>query len=511
MKYLLYIFTGVLFTFSHAQSFIQPNGVNTLNKTLPQTDSIRDILDDINFINSSNMPKPSKNFRSGHMDRAEIDNYLQKTDYGFIINLKSNSNIPSPAISNGKIHVSGGFGSKKYFAFDAFTGEKIWAKLLDDDGPSSAAIVDGISVFNTESCTIFACDENTGEHLWSYWLGDPLMSMPSIAEGQVFTSYPAQYIRSEDETNETKKRLDSLAFFPSHVLISFELKTGKILWQKWIDGDIMSAPVLQNGKLIFSTFTGSLYQVQPKSGDFISAKQIRATSAPILIGNKTLISLRADKEGERAQESIATINNYGRFINKTKAKNAPYIDYNVQDNSELKEISINMDSGNGFVGGAPASSGAFYAKSNVGQSNVSSLQSFQGSRTLNYKENNYTTQGNKLICSNAKNSDDIWSLKINGDMHAKGGFMATPPLEVNGRIIIATIDGKIFIINSETGEKEKTYTINHAVRYQPVVSKGWIYASTVDGYVVAINTRNEQFTGWSMWGGNAARTNVSSQ
>ena len=115
------------------------------------------------------------------------------------------------------------------------------------------------------------------------------------------------------------------------------------------------------------------------------------------------------------------------------------------------------------------------------------------------------------ICSNAKNGDDIWSLKINGDMHAKGGFMATPPLEVNGRIIIATIDGKVFIINSETGEKEKTYTINHAVRYQPVVSKGWIYASTVDGYVVAINTRNEQYTGWSMWGGNAARTNVSSQ
>ena len=116
-----------------------------------------------------------------------------------------------------------------------------------------------------------------------------------------------------------------------------------------------------------------------------------------------------------------------------------------------------------------------------------------------------------MICSNAKNGDDIWSLKINGDMHAKGGFMATPPLEVNGRIIIATIDGKVFIINSETGEKEKTYTINHAVRYQPVVSKGWIYASTVDGYVVAINTRNEQYTGWSMWGGNAARTNVSSQ
>ena len=117
------------------------------------------------------------------MDGAEIDDYLQKTDYGFIINLKSNSNVPSPAISNGKIHVSGGFGSKKYFAFDAFTGEKIWAKLLDDDGPSSAAIVVGISVFNTESCTIFACDENTEKILlvleyWSFWLIVKLINRP---------------------------------------------------------------------------------------------------------------------------------------------------------------------------------------------------------------------------------------------------------------------------------------------------------------------------------------------
>ena len=46
-------------------------------------------------------------------------------------------------------------------------------------------------------------------------------------------------------------------------------------------------------------------------------------------------------------------------------------------NSDLKKSSMNDDAGNGFVGGAPSTSGWTAANENVGQSNVSSLQSFQ--------------------------------------------------------------------------------------------------------------------------------------
>ncbi len=522
MKLLKYFFSlaiGLLcfyYMFAQDQIFLNQPNINNSFKTSNvtsfgkvSTDSIKDILNDINFINSSEMYAPPKNFRSGHVKETTLDKYLKKTDYGFIIDLKSSSNVPTPAVINGKIYVSGGFGSKKYFAFDAFTGKKTWAKLLDDDGPSSAAIEDEIVVFNTESCTIFACDEKTGEHKWSYWLGDPLMSMPSIANGQVFTSYPAHYQRIENESKKIKKRLDSLAFFPSHILISFDLKTGEILWQKWIDGDIMSAPVAEGNELYFTTFTGSLYKVKQKTGEFISAQQTRATSAPIIAGGQLYVARRADKLGEEAKESIATMSLNGKIYKQNKAKKAPYLDHKIQDKAELKSMSSAMDAGNGFGNGAPANSGAQYARMNIGQSNVSSLQSFQGSRTLNYKGNNYTTQGNQLICSNAEKGDDLWTLNIDGDMNKKGGFMATPPLEVNGKIIVATLNGEIFIINSVTGEKEKTFNIKHPIRYQPVVSDGWIYVTTTNGHLAAINTEDAKLTGWPMWGGNAARTNVS--
>src|SRR4029079_7878773 len=128
-----------------------------------------------------------------------------------------------------------------------------WAINLDDDGPSSPAIAEGVIVFNTESCTLFACDLVTGKMIWSYYLGDPLMSMPTISDGIVFTSYPAPY-----PGDVRARKNDSLEIWPTHVLIAIELKTGNILWQKWIDSDIMSAPVAKDDLLYVTTFSGAL-------------------------------------------------------------------------------------------------------------------------------------------------------------------------------------------------------------------------------------------------------------
>src|SRR5262249_54944072 len=152
----------------------------------------------------------------------------------------------------------------------------VWGMNLDDDGPTSAVCADDIVVFNTESCTIFALDARTGKNLWSHFLGDPLTSTPTIANGMVFTSYPAnggggggmgpgglnnyrgrgqKPQRSGDQKKKSTDQGKGKGQPPqpqgqakqrpgaSHVMICLELKTGKIFWQKWIDSDVMSAPV----------------------------------------------------------------------------------------------------------------------------------------------------------------------------------------------------------------------------------------------------------------------------
>ena len=248
---------ALLATIVAAWSFIeqQPTSVTTKYKTTDSAKDERDILPDILSLNSNAQFSPPKTFRTGHVVKASLKDYLQKTDYGYSIKLPVQTNIPTPAVVDGTLYLSGGFGSKQYYAFDAATGRFKWGVNLDDDGPSSPAIQDNIIVFNTESCTIFACDLITGAQIWSYWLGDPLMSMPTIANGIVFTAYPASYGGNVGKRTNTPANVPNQSSIrPTHVLIAIELKTGKILWQKWIDSDVMTAPVAKDELLYVTTF-----------------------------------------------------------------------------------------------------------------------------------------------------------------------------------------------------------------------------------------------------------------
>ncbi len=248
----------------------------------------KDILPQILALNSDERFKSKKEFRKGHVTVTTLEKQFEKTPDWFCIKLASDTNIPTPAVIKGNLYLSGGFGSKEYYSFDATTGKLKWAISLDDDGPSSPAIADDIIVFNTESCSLFACDLETGKERWSWWLGDPLMSMPTIANGMVYTSYPAPYagnaVKSKKDTD-----INQPGLFPTHVLVAFDLKTGAILWQKWIDSDIMSAPVAKDDLLYVTTFSGALYKIKQKTGEIMEAKAIRATSASVFDRNNQLI------------------------------------------------------------------------------------------------------------------------------------------------------------------------------------------------------------------------------
>ena len=475
------------------------------------------------------MPKPKTEFRPGHVSPLEIKDYLEEKSDGFAIQLPKHSLTPSPTVYKGLLLVSGGFGSKEYYAFDAQTGALKWALNLDDDGPTSAIVEDDIAVFNTESCTIFACNALTGEYLWSHYLGDPLLGTPSIADGIVFTSYPAAGIGSYGnmfqqqkvpnslqpiyEQNESEvvaeSSVDSVKYQlrGTHVLIALELQTGKILWQKWIDGDVMSAPVVEGQDLYVTTFPGTLYKFAANSGEILAAHASRATSAPVIVGKDIYMSQRSDDDRSEAREGLSVLNQDLSVAAQSYTKAAPYLDEEVQSKSALKSAALSYDAGNGFAGGAPANSGWEAASFNIGQSNVSSLQAFQGSRVLHHQGNNYATMGDELVCTHPRTGEVQWRQDLDGDLQREGGFLATPPLTVADKIIVATLGGEIIVLNAKTGKEWKRFDAGGKVRFQPVVDAGRIYVSTIGGKVVCFDTGQEELTGWPTWGANAAHTN----
>lgn len=203
-----------------------------------------DILKEVKEWNSAKFAAPPKEFRQGHVTPRDLaTDAITKQDQGFTIKLPSECAILTPSIYAGKLFVSGGFHSKEFYCFEAATGKPVWAMNLDDDGPTSAACEDGVIVFNTESCTVFRLEADTGRQLWSWWLGDPLTSTPTISRGVVFTSYPAggggcatasaPGPRTDEECREAGASLLARVDRAG-------IKTGKILWQCWIESDVMS-------------------------------------------------------------------------------------------------------------------------------------------------------------------------------------------------------------------------------------------------------------------------------
>ncbi len=332
-----------------------------------------DVLKQVREINSDKFPQPPTDFHQGHVTPRKVDPaIIKKSEHGFTIKLPSGAPIPTLTVYNGKLYASGGFHSREFYCFDAETGKPTWAVDLDDDGPTSAVYEDGIIIFNTESCTIFALDAATGKMLWSWFLGDPLMTTPTISGGRVYTSYPAsgrfggkklpeieqiaQPVAHADPKQAAKvqpAKLQEMAA-PTHVLACFDLKTGKILWQHWIDSDVMSAPVAIDKDLYVASFTGTLYRFNQADGAILSAKQARATSAPVVVGKDIFFTRRADDgQGKKAEEALVKGDRQTTLVqSESVRKAAPHLDATVQAGTHLAIGGLALDAGNGFAAGA---------------------------------------------------------------------------------------------------------------------------------------------------------------
>ncbi len=463
-----------------------------------------DVTAQLLAMNSDEHGAPPTKFRVGHVSRRKPPK-VKRTQHGFEVQFASHAPVVTPAVYQGKVYVSGGFRSKEFHAFQATTGKPAWSVTLDDDGPSSAACERGVCVFNTESCTVFAVNSETGKMLWSWWLGDPLTSSPTLAGGRVFTSYPAHGSADPKKPKPPKA---------SHALAAFDLKSGKVLWQKWLDSDVMSAPVAMNGFLYVSTFAGTLIKFEQSTGKIRYAIRTRATSAPVVTFGasgleSTYYTRRGEDEDDVAEEMIIRADhNKPKTKFKAHKRKAKYLDKKVQAQADYAFEGEANDAANGFSGGAPAAANPSAAGGNIGQASVNTMQAFQGSRILHFDDRLVNTMGDEVVATSAETGKKIWSFKLKGDVAKEGGFLGTAPLAAGDSVVVATLKGSVLRLDPKSGKTRAKYSIGARVRSQPVVAGGWIYVGTEDGRLVAIDTGDAKMTGWPMWGGDAARTGV---
>ncbi|MCP4136713.1 MAG: PQQ-binding-like beta-propeller repeat protein [bacterium] len=441
-----------------------------------------DFLTEAKAFNAAASPKPPASFRSGSVSRMSFDRKrLKRTKNGYILRFNQGI-IPTPTIAEGKLYISGGFNSSSYYAFNPNNGRNIWAISLSDSGPTGAAHFSRTIIFNTYSCTLFAISAANGKHQWSHFLGNIMVGTPSIRGNKVFTSYPSG-IYTEGGKKEG----------PTHVLACFDLKTGKINWQKWIDSELLSAPLVENNKIIAATFSGTIYSLSESSGSILNAHRVRATSVPVLFRKRLLFSKRVDgKSDGKVIEGFSLFDPAkSEVLYKEKGEASPHLDRTIR----------------GEVQGAYGLAHIEPAFVNLARKNIFDMMGFQGARIAMYNKTAICVSGNEIVAFDAESGERAWKISLPKKAKiTKEPVLGTAASLASTFAFVGTSDGRVLQIDIAAGAIKKTYSIGEAVYFQPLIYKGKIFVTTDKGNLVCVDTKDRRLTGWTSWGGDSART-----
>ena len=382
-----------------------------------------------------------------------------KTKHGYTVHFPAKSETPTPAILNNKdVIQGGGYYSKNVYSFNNKTGLFNWGLELGDNGVSASVCAENFLVITTESCTLYAIDARTGELAWSKWLGPELNSTPTVANGKVYAVYPNQL---DARMNENKP----------YAVICFDLKTGNIIWQNWIDSEPLGSPVACGKSLYITTSLGNLHQFDNTTGKVQRPlKNGGFTSPPTISGG--IVYLTRLSSGKPEQQRIEA------FLATTLAPSGSFPAMAIAADDEISSLT------------------------------PSELMNYSSGRPLAFLGRLYTVSGKSLVCFDAKQFTKLWTFDLAKITGMTEDEFASMPAAVNKKIVVSTLSGKVLVVDPLKGAIETTYDLESALKFQPVINDGWIYAGSKEGKLISYNTGNPSLTGWPMWSMNAAHNPV---
>lgn len=442
-----------------------------------------------------------KEFREITVRPVTQDYTLVDKPYGYDVKMKSSAKVNSPFYMDGKLFTGGGYNSSKFYCIDPVSGKADWSIGLGEGGPAMVSGGEGHVAVCTESCTIYVVDAKTGKLAWSRWLTYSLRSSPTIADGRLYIGYQDDdggFLYSERES-------------PLVSLACFDVKTGELLWQQWLDDEVISAPVAAEGAIYCATYGGTLYKMDPASGEILASHAAKASSAPTIHEGEVIISQRGPDLGV-AQERISVLDAKDLGLKRSSYyQAADYLTTEMQMLASLQRRSLAEDMSNGLGDETAYNGRGTYSRSLVGLGGASALLNFQGSRVLVYKDRYYLTMGNQVLCYDSQLEKVRWRYAIKGVPVKSGGHSASPPLQAGGYLIVTTVTGKVLVLDPKNGALASSWDTGLSHRLQAVVMDGNIFAPSTEGRIAVIRNLEPGMTGWAAFGGSMQRDNRNQQ
>lgn len=450
---------------------------------------------------------------------------------GWVVRVPGGRPLATPAYSDGMLFVGGGYGSNEFYAFDAKTGRMVWKVNAGDDGPTAAVVEDGLVAFNTESCTLVVVDEKTGKLVWQEWLGDPLMSQPAVSKGKLYMAYPAgqhghanvqqnviphaQQQQSEathvvaakpvqQDSKPDDAKQDSDKEVGSHRLLCADLKTGKHIWERAISSDVISAPVVSEGKVYFTTFDGTSYSLDASDGSVVWKKENAGTSAPLVVAGHVVVTQKEARDG-KAYEGLQQLDAKAgtqRNAQPIAREEARYLDKDKGGGVAIStQAQGTLDSSVGFSS-APSSANLGQANEHLGVKTVVGGWAYQGSRAAYSKGQMLNAQGRYLNSVGADDGRFKWRAEVSGGGLTEDAQVFSPPALGEQFLYLSSSLGHILSVGQEDGRVGFMYQFPEPMVFQPALAGGSVYVGTSNGLLICLNTGSTDADGWYAWGGN---------
>ena len=262
-------------------------------------------------------------------------------------------------------------------------------------------------------------------------------------------------------------------------LYTLDAKTGDLLWQAEVKGEIIAAPAVDSGIVVVNTVSGVIKAFDVKDGKEVwSVEQevpplsLRGTSAPVIAsggvlvggasGDLTVYMLATGQEGWTASLGDAT------------------------GSTELDRV-VDIDS-------APIVFGdKLYSISSRGSLAAIDLRSGRIIWKRDYSSyRSIALEGNNIYVTDVKGH--VYSIGRNNGLEQWSQLSltnrgVTGPVVVGNYIVVGDFEGYLHWLNKDTGEIVAQHQVDSSAIYAtPMVDKGIIYAESRDGDVEAIKT-----------------------
>lgn len=407
------------------------------------------------------LPSTDRKFQPQNFKTSSLSGWIVGTPGGA---------LDTPLVYDGKLYFGGGErDADSFYALDASTGKHLWTykmgMSLNEEpghpnpgwhpgvGPASVAVGDDNCIaFTSDNRGVCVLNATTGKLVWKFPIERDFFTQPTIDEGKLYFGY----------LDHLKNKQDKYEFYQK--LMCLDLQTGKEIWSAItsndIDDSLVSAPVIEDGRLHISTKHGFIFSCNSLTGNERQMHRLvendSALAAPLVVGDLAV------SDGFNP-EDIATA------VRRPMSKHTLGWDKSPHPDALPQSWCLRA--------ARPA-----------------------------YKEGRiFGIQRNIIKCTSAESGNTLWHYEVKAN-YIKDWFdrrhelVFTPPALGKENVYFCSADGHLVSINCTKGEIRYSRRIDRGTYSQPSLCNGKMYIGTINGDILCLD--EDDADNWVTFGGN---------